>query len=81
MFNIFRDEGEQIANSTQVREIFRRVQHPQPQYTVKDFEVRHEFDNIKYSEAANQLTPAVSNITEYQLYQKVSGIQSSGGNS
>ena len=67
--------------STQVRELFRRVQHPQIQYTVKAIEVRDDLDGITYSEAATHLTAAVFKIPEYQLSRKVSGVQSSGGNS
>ena len=68
MFNIFCDEGEQMADSTQVRELFRRVQHQQLQDTVKALEVKDELDGITYSEASNHLTASVSNIPEYQFY-------------
>ena len=80
MFKIFHDEEEPMDNSTQVRELFRRVQHPQLQDTAKAIEVRAELDGIKYLEAANHLTAAISNTPEYQFYQKVFGVQSSGGN-
>ena len=80
-FNVFRNEGEPMANSMQVHELFRRVQHPQPQDTVKAIEVRDDLDGIKYSYAANHLTYTVYKIPEYQLLHKVSGIQASGGNS
>ena len=81
MFNIFCDEGEQMADSTQVRELFRRVQHQQLQDTVKALEVKDELDGITYSEASNHLTASVSNIPEYQFYWKISSIQYSGVNS
>ena len=70
-----------MADSTQVRELFRRVQHPQIQDTVKALEVRADLDSITPSEAANHLTAAVSKIPEYQLYQNFSGILARGGNS
>ena len=70
-----------MADSMQVREIFRRFQHPQLQDMVKALEDRYELDWIAYSEAANQLTAAVSNMPEYQFFLKVSGIHDSGGNS
>ena len=79
MFNIFRDEGEQIVDRTQVQKIFWRVQHAQLQDRVKYIEVIAELDVITYSEAANHPTSAVSKIREYQLYQAVSDIQTSGG--
>ena len=62
MFNIFRDEGGPMADSTQVCEIFMRVQHPQLYDTVKALEVRSELYSIIYSEADNQLTAAVSKM-------------------
>ena len=70
-----------MADSTQVSELFRRVQHPQLQYMVKALEVRADLDVIKYSEATNHLTAAVSNIPEYQFSQKVAGVQASRSNS
>ena len=46
MFNIFRDEKENMADSTQVCELFRGVQHPQLQDTFKALEVRSDLDGI-----------------------------------
>ena len=54
-----------MSDSTQVRKLFRRVQHPQLQDTVKALEFRSYLDGIKYSEAANHLITAVSNMNEY----------------
>ena len=70
-----------MANSTQVHELFRRVQHPQLQDTVKDLEVRDELYGITYLEAANHLTSDLSKMPEYQFYQNISGVQFSRGNS
>ena len=70
-----------MDDSTQVREVFGSIQHPQLQDTVKDIEVRADLDIIIYSEAANHLTATVSNMPEYQFPQNVSGIHASGGNS
>ena len=81
MFNIFRDEGEKIDKSTQLHELFRSVKQIQLQEMVKALGVRSYLDSITYSKADNHLTAAVSKMLEYQLYQKVSGIQASGGNS
>ena len=74
MFNIFRDEGEPMSHITKWRELFRRVQHPKLQDTVKAFEVIAELEGITYSEADNHLTDAVSNIPEYQFPRKVSRV-------
>ena len=71
MLNIFRDEEEPISDSTQICELFRRVQHPQLQYKVKALEVRSDLDGITYLEAANNSTAAVPKISDYQWYQKV----------
>ena len=70
-----------MAEKTQVRELLSRVKHPQLQGIVKALEVRYELDDIAYSEASNDLIAAVSKIPYYQLSQKHSGIQTSGGNS
>ena len=50
IFNVFYDEEEPMDDSTQVRELFRRVQHPQLQGTVKSLELRADLDGITYSE-------------------------------
>ena len=47
--NVFYDKEEQMADSTQLRELFRRVQHPRIQDTVKALEVGDDLDGIKYS--------------------------------
>ena len=70
-----------MYNRTQVLELFRRVQHPQLQDTVKAIEVRNDLYRITYSDAENHLTATVPKMPEYQLSQKVSDIQASGGNS
>ena len=81
LFNIFSNKGELMDNRTKVPKLFRRVQQPQFQDRVKDLEVRADLDGIKYSETANHLTSSVSKMPEYQLPQKVSSIQASGGKS
>ena len=82
MFNIFKEEGEPIPDNAQIRELFKRVQHPQLQDTVKVLHVRFDLDGITYTEAANHLTTAVSELPEYQLAQLTSSIQRvrGGGN-
>ena len=80
-FNIFREEGEPMADSTQINERFSRFHQPQLSDIVKALEVRADLDGITYSEAANHLTAAVSKMPEYQLSQNISGVHSSGGKS
>ena len=67
MFNIFKEEGEQLTENAKVRELFKCVQHMQLQDTVKALRVRYNLDGITYTEAANHLTAAVSELPEFQL--------------
>ena len=74
MFNIFKEEGEQLTENAKVRELFKRVQHTQLQDTIKALRVRYDIDGITYTEAANHLTAAVSELPEFQLAQRVSAV-------
>ena len=74
MFNIFKEEGEQLTENAKVRELFKHVQHMQLQDTVKVLHIRYDLDGITYTEAANHLTTAVSELPEYQLARHVSAI-------
>ena len=75
MFNIFRDKGVPMDDITQVHELFKRVQHPQLQDTVKDLEVRYGLDGITHSEVDNYLTASVSKIPEHQFSLTFYGVQ------
>ena len=75
MFNIFRNEGGAMANSTQVCELFRSVQRLQLYDTVKDLEVRYGLDGITHSEVDNYLTASVSKIPEHQFSLTFYGVQ------
>ena len=74
MFNIFKEEGEQLTDDAKVRELFKRVQHTQLQDTVKALRVCYDHDGITYTEAANHLTAAVSELPEFQLAWRVSTV-------
>ena len=74
MFNIFKEEGEQLTENAKVRELFKRVQHTQLQDTVKALRIRYDLNGITYTEAANHLTAAVSELPEFQLAQHVSAV-------
>ena len=67
MFNISKEEGEQLTENAKVRDLFKHVQHTQLQDTVKALRVRYDLDGITYTEAANHLTTAVSKLPEFQL--------------
>ena len=72
MFNIFQEEGEELTENAKVRELLKRVQNNQLQDTVNALRVRFDIDGISYTEAANHLTSAVSELPEYQLARRVS---------
>ena len=72
MFNIFKEEREQLTENVKVRELFKCVQHTQLQDTVKALHVRYDLDGITNTEAANHLTAAVSELPEFQLARHVS---------
>ena len=87
MFNIYEEEGEEFTENAKLRELFKRVQHPQLQDTVKALKVCFDMEGITYTQAANHLTAAVSELSEYHLTRKVSAsssgtprIRGSGGN-
>ena len=67
MFNIYKEEGEQLTENAKVRELFKHVQHMQLQDTVEALHVCYDFDGITYTEAVNHLTAAVSELPEFQL--------------
>ena len=86
MFNIYEEEGEEFTENAKLCELFKRVQHPQLQNTVKALKVRFDIEGITYTQAANHLTAAVLELPEYHLTRKVSAslsgtprIQGGGG--
>ena len=76
MFNIYEEEGEEFTENAKLRELFERVQHPQLQDTVKALKVCFDMEGITYTQAANHLTAAVSELPEYHLTLKVSASSS-----
>ena len=76
MFNIYEEEGEEFTENAKLRELFKRVQHPQLQDTVKALKVRFDMEGIMYTQAANHLTAAVLELPEYHLTRKVSASSS-----
>ena len=76
MFNIYEEEGEEFTENAKLRELFKWVQHPQLQDTVKALKVCFDMDGITYTQAANHLTAAVSELPEYHLTRKVSASSS-----
>ena len=76
MFNIYKEEGEEFTENAKLRELFKWVQHPQVQDTVKALKVRFDMEGITYTQAANHLTAAVSELPAYHLTRKVSASSS-----
>ena len=74
-FNIFQEEGEELTENTKVRELLKHVQNNQLQDTVKALQVQFDLDGISYTEAANHLTSAVSDLPEYLLAHRVSSLK------
>ena len=75
MFIIFQEEGEEFTENAKVRELLKHVQHNQLQDTVKALRVQFDLDGISYTEAANHLTSAVSELPEYLLARRVSSLK------
>ena len=76
MFNIYEEEGEEFTENAKLRELFKQVQHPQLQDTVKALKVRFDMEGITYTQAANHLTAAVLELPECHLTRKVSASSS-----
>ena len=76
MFNIYEEEGEEFTENAKLHELFKRVQHPQLQDTVKALKVRFDMEGITYTQAANHLTAAVSELPECHLTRNVSASSS-----
>ena len=76
MFNIYKEEGEEFTQNAKICELFKHVQHPQLQDTVKAIKVHFDMEGITYTQAANHLTAVVSELPEYHLTRKVSASSS-----
>ena len=86
-FNIYEEEGEEFTENAKLHELFKQVQHPQIQDTVKALKVRFDMEVITYTRVANHLTAAVLELPEYHLTHKFSAsssgtprIRGGGGN-
>ena len=75
MFHNFQEEGEELTENAKVRESLKRVQNNQLQDTVKALRVRFDIDGISFTEAANHLKSAVSELPEYLLACRVSSLK------
>ena len=86
MFKIYEEEGEEFTKNSKLHELFKRVQHPQLQRTVKALKVRFDMEGLTYTQAANHVMAAVSELPECHMTCMVSsagatGIRGGGGGS
>ena len=78
MFNIYKEEGEEMTENAKLRELFKRTKHPQLTESVKALEVCYNMDGLTYTQAANHLTAAVSKLPDYQMAHRVSNVKTTG---
>ena len=78
MFNIYKEEGEEMTENAKLRELFKHTKHPQLTESVKALEVRYDMDGLTYTQAANHLTAAVSKLPDYQMARRVSNVKTAG---
>ena len=78
MFNIYKEEGEEMTENAKLRELFKRTKHTQLTELVKALEVRYDMDALTYTQAANHLTAAVSKLPDYQMACRVSNVKTAG---
>ena len=79
MFNIYKEEGEEMTENVKLRELFKRTKHPQLVEYVKALEVQYDMDGLMYTQAANHLTAAVSKLPDYQMAHRVSNVKTGTG--
>ena len=73
MFNIFKEENEEITEQAKVRMLLQKVQHPQLQAAVDALRVRATIDGLTFTVCANHLSAQVSELPDPQTPRKVSG--------
>ena len=79
MFNIYKENGEEMTENAKLRELFKCTKHMQLVESVKALEVHYDMDGLTYTQAANHLTAAVSKLPHYQMACRVSNVKTGGG--
>ena len=79
MFNIYKEEGEEMTENAKLRELFKCTKHPQLVESVKALEVRYDMDGLTYTQAVNHLTAAVSKLPDYRMARRVSNVKTGSG--
>ena len=79
MYNIYEKEGEEMSDDAKIRFLFKRVQHPNLQGAIEALKARLATnDAITYTQAANHLSTAVSELPEFLAKNRaIAGINSS----
>ena len=68
-----------MTENAKLRELFKRTKHTQLTESVKAFEVRYDMDGLTYTQAANHLTAAVSQLPDHQMARGISNVKTTGG--
>ena len=79
MFNIYKEEGEEMMENAKLRELLNHMKHTQLTESVKALEVRYDMDGLTYTQVASHLTAAVSKLLDYQMARCVSNVKTLGG--
>lgn len=77
MYNIYDKEGEKMEEDAKIRFLFKNIQHADLKITIAALKTRMIDTNISYTEAANHIATAVSELPEYiSKHRNVSGVTS-----
>ena len=79
MFNIYKEEGEEMTENPKLSKLSKRTRHPQLVEFVKALEVWYDMDGLTYTQAANHLTAAVSTLPDYKMACRVPNVKTGTG--
>ena len=68
-----------FSENAKIRELSKCVQHPQLQDTIKALKVHFDMEGLTYTQAANHLTAAVSELPEFHTTHQVAAARIRGG--
>ena len=79
MFNIYREQGEEVPEDQKVRILFKKIQHNDLDGAIQALKAQQTAGtNITYTMAANHLSTAVSELPEYLAKNRqVAGVETS----
>ena len=79
MLNIYEEVQEEFSENAKIHELFKWVQHPQLQDTVKVLKVCFDMEGLTYTQAANHLTAAISKSPEFHTTRQIAAARIRGG--